>query len=179
MKRLYYITKSIDAAERLSERLKEEGIDDSHFHVLGKDKANIVRHHLRSTTPIQELDIIRSGERGVMLGITVGVLLITYISFFTTLGSDIHLFWKLAAVLLFACFGAWVGGLVGVNTENYKIKRFHRHIEQGSYLLLIDIKREEQARVMTIASAFSSIREAGMGSTIDHPFTDETVIYKT
>ena len=170
MKRLYYLTDNIDAAERLSETLHNEGITDWNFHVLGKDKANIVRHHLHSTTPIQELDIIRQGERGILFGFLAGVLLMGYVVMFTMTGSYLSWVTQVASILLFACFGAWVGGMVGVSTENYKIRRFHKDIEEGNYLLLIDVSREQQARIERITGYFSSIRKAGEDTTIILPF---------
>lgn len=170
MKRLYYLTDSIDAAERLSDRLHEEGITDWNFHVLGKDKANIVRHHLHATTPIQELDIIRSGERGMLAGFTVGILLTCYVAVFTSFGASLNWMGQAAGILLFACFGAWVGGLAGVSSENYKIRRFHNDIENGSYLLLIDVSRDQKARVESIVSKFSVIRKEGEDTTVIHPF---------
>jgi len=88
MKRLYYLTESIDAAEKLSERLHSEGITDWNFHVLGKDKANIVRHHLHSTTPLQELDIVRSGERGILMSLAVGIFFVVVL--FTVFGEGFH-----------------------------------------------------------------------------------------
>jgi len=170
MKRLYYLTDSIDAAERLSDRLHQEGITDWNFHVLGKDKANIVRHHLHSTTPIQELDIIRSGERGVLIGFTVGILLTCYVALFTSFGSGLSWVGQVAGVLLFSCFGAWVGGLAGVSNENYKIRRFHKDIESGNYLLLVDVSRDQKARVEAIVSKFPVIRKEGEDTTIVYPF---------
>jgi len=170
MKRLYYLTDSIDAAGRLSDRLHREGITDWNFHVLGKDKAKIVRHHLHSTTPIQELDIIRSGERGVLIGFAVGILLTCYVALFTSFGGNLNWIWQAAGVLLFSCFGAWLGGMVGVSSENYKIRRFHKDIENGSYLLLVDVAQGQTAQVENAVASFSSIHRAGEDTTIIHPF---------
>ena len=91
---------------------------DWHFHVLGKDKANVIRHHLHGATPLQELDIIRSGERGVLLGLCVGMLATAFVSSFTSLGQYMTLVSQIATVVGFSLFGAWLGGLVGVSTEN-------------------------------------------------------------
>ena len=173
MKRLYYLTESIDAAEKLSDRLHDEGITDWNFHVLGKDKANIVKHHLHSTTPLQELDIVRSGERGILVGLVVGVFFVAILSLFTTFGEGLHWLWLLAAVMLFAFFGAWLGGLVGVSTENYKIKQFHKYIEEGEYLMLIDVDGMQKPLVESIITReFVGIRKAGEDTTLITPFAN-------
>lgn len=171
MKRLYYLTESIDAAEKLSERLHSEGITDWNFHVLGKDKANIVKHHLHGTTPLQELDIVRSGERGILAGLAVGIVFVAILMLFTVFGEGLHWLWSLAAVMLFALFGAWLGGLVGVSTENYKIKQFHKRIEEGEYLMLIDVNGMQKTLVESIVTReFVDIRKAGEDTTFISPF---------
>ena len=170
MKRLYYLADTIDAAERVSDRLHEEGITDWNFHVLGQDKAQIVRHHLHSTTPLQELDIIRSGERGVLIGLTIGLLLTGYIALTSSVGAQLNWMGQVASIILFGLFGAWVGGLVGVSTENYKIQRFHQDIENGRYLLLIDVNRSQKSDVEGVLADFSHITKAGEDTTFINPF---------
>jgi hypothetical protein len=44
-------------------------------------------------------------------------------------------------------FGAWVGGLVGIDSENNKLKRFHDDIEAGKYLVLIYARKGMGERV--------------------------------
>jgi hypothetical protein len=63
-----------------------------------------------------------------------------------------------------------VGGLAGVSTENYKIKRFHKDIENGRYLLLVDVSRDQKARVEAVASNFSAVSKEGEDTTIVYPF---------
>jgi hypothetical protein len=172
MKRLYYLTDSVDTAERVSDRLHQDGISDWNFHVLGKDKAQLVRHHLHGTTPIQELDIVRSGERGVLMGIGIGILVTTYIAFFTSLGASLNWLALSGLVFLFACFGAWLGGLVGISTENYKIRRFHKDIDAGRYLLLVDVSADQRQNVESVMATFSGITKAGEDSTLVNPFSD-------
>jgi hypothetical protein len=171
MKRLYYLTDNIDTAERVSDRLHKEGITDWNFHVLGQDKAQIVRHHLHSTTPIHELDIIRSGERGVLIGFAIGILVTCYFALYTQVGASLHWLWLMAAIVLFSCFGAWVGGMVGMSTENYKIQRFHRDIRDGRLLLLVDVKADQKAGVESVIASFPGVAKAGEDSTFINPFS--------
>ncbi len=175
MKRLYYLTDNIEAAEQLSERLHKDGMIDWNFHVLGKDKATIIKHHLHSTTPLQELDIIRSGELGVIAGLAVSALLVPVIMI-SNFGQNVHWLWLAAAVGFFACFGAWVGGLIGISSENYKIKKFHNHIEAGHYLLLIDVDALQKSLIEAIVTKqFTSIWKAGEDTTVISPFQTTTI----
>lgn len=170
MKRLYYLTHDINAAERVSEKLHQQGVSDWHFHVLGKDKANMIKHHLHLATPLQELDIIRSGERGALIGFGMGILLTGGLVMLPSYSSSLGLFTQVAMVLLFSLFGAWVGGLVGVSNENYKIRRFHDYIEHGQFLLMIDVERSQRPLVQSVVASFAEVRKAGEDTTITTPF---------
>jgi len=78
--------------------------------------------------------------------------------------------------MLCASFGAWLGGLVGVSTENYKIKQFHKHIEEGEYLMLIDVDAMQKTLVESIvAREFAGIRKAGEDTTLISPFAKAAI----
>ena len=65
----------------------------------------------------------------------------------------------------------WIGGLIGVSTENYKIKKFHNHIEAGQYLLLVDVSAMQKPLVESIVTRqFTSIWKAGEDTTVISPF---------
>lgn len=170
MRRLYYLTKNINVAEKVSDRLHEEGVTDWNFHVLSKDKANVIRHHLHSATPLQELDIIRSGERGVMVGFLVGIIVTAIMALFTSVGEFMNLVSQIATVVLFSFFGAWLGGLIGVSSENYKIRRFHNDIENGAFLIMVDVSRDQKRAVREVIGEFDQIFEAGEDTTLINPF---------
>lgn len=170
MKRLYYLSNNIDVVEKLSDTLHERGITDWNFHVMGKDNADMIRHHLHTTTPLHELDIVRSGERGVLLGLIIGLCITTYVTLFTTFGESMGFIAQLGSVALFSLFGAWLGGLVGVSTENYKVRRFHSDIEDGSFLIMVDVKRAQRLEVESVIESFHEIQRAGEDSTFISPF---------
>jgi hypothetical protein len=175
MKRLYYLTDNVDVAKRMSDRLHHEGITDWNFHVLGRNKAQIVRHHLHSTTPLQELDIVRSGGRGVLIGFVTGILLTGYVALFTSFGEQLNWMGQLASIVLFSMFGAWVGGLAGMSSENYKIRRFHRDIVKGNLLLLVDVVPSQVAAVENIVMQFPEVRKGGEDTTFINPFAKPLV----
>jgi len=175
MKRLYYLSNNIDVVEKLSGKLHQKGITDWNFHVMGKDKADMVRHHVHTTTPLHELDIVRSGERGVLAGFLVGLLLTCYVALFTSFGASMGLIAQAASVVLFVMFGAWVGGLVGVSTENYKIRRFHSAIDAGNFLIMVDVKQDQRRDVEDVIDMFHDIQRAGEDSTFVSPFDRPTV----
>jgi hypothetical protein len=171
MRRLYYLTENINSAEKLSDCLHAKGIADRNFHVYGKDKAQIVKRHLKATTPLYELDIIRSGERGTLAGFFVGAIVIAVLMAVTNFAQSLHWGWIVGGVALFTLFGAWIGGLIGVSTKNYKTKKFQNNIEAGQFLLIIDVNMSQSKLVKAIvAEQFDDIKRAGEDTTIVSPF---------
>jgi hypothetical protein len=52
-----------------------------------------------------------------------------------------------AVVVVFTLFGAWVGGLTGIDKENKKLRRFHEDIQAGKYLILIYARKEQEDKI--------------------------------
>ena len=75
MRRLYYIADDLPTTRAISETLHDEGITDWNFHVVAKDEDGLYRHHIHSATPIQQLDIVHTGERFALIGAAVGLAL--------------------------------------------------------------------------------------------------------
>ena len=74
MKRLYYLTKSIECAEKVSNELHRKGVTDWNFHIIGKNKENLDEHHLRRASYFfHERDGYRMAERGAMIGVIAGL----------------------------------------------------------------------------------------------------------
>lgn len=171
MKRLYYLTHHIEAVDSISKTLHEAGISDWNFHVLSKDKAGLTTHRIHSTTPLHERDIIRSGERGALIGVTVGLCGAMIVAATNMLPSS-ALGYLLMATLVFVCtmFGAWVGGFLGIQTENYKVRQFHDELEDGQYLLMIDVDASHEDTIRKLMSLCHDATPMGDDTTLITPF---------
>ena len=81
--------------------------------------------------------MLRDGFIGANLGFITGVLAAGAVMLTKPFGPEtpgvVYFFLVVVATL----FGAWVGGLIGMDSENRKLRRFHDDIEAGKYLLLI------------------------------------------
>lgn len=173
MKRLYYLCNSIDRTERISDDLHSLGVSDWNFHVMSRDKKGLTKHHLHSTnTLIHERDIIRIGERGLLIGVCAGIFAI--FSFFFVM-PDAPFRLASSALLLFICLafglsGGLLGALIGLAMENAKIKRFHNDLDAGNCLLMIDVRKHDAERVETMMALQQSMLAVGEGSSIINPF---------
>ncbi len=137
MKCIYYLAPTLDETHRISQDLREAGVHDFFLHVVSKDEAGLKRVKLQSSNYLETLDLLRDGFIGATVGLILGVIGTALLMYFEPFGSGVPSFVYLALVLVATLFGAWEGGLFGVDTQNQKLKRFHDDIESGNYLLLI------------------------------------------
>lgn len=144
MRRLYYLTRSLDSTESISRDLHEEGISNWRFHVVSKDEAGLYKRHIHSANYLQKLDIIRSAEVGALIGFGFGLAMSAALMTTAMFGSDLSWMVYAGVVAVFALFGSWVGGIWGLGHENYKIRQFHDALEAGRYLIMIDVHRDEK-----------------------------------
>jgi len=169
--RLFYITNNIDSLEQITQDLKEAGVGYNEYHVLSKDEDGIARRNLHSASFVDRYDLIHSGERGLLIGLLAG--LVFAFGLVIIQPFDISIGWVgfLSAIAMFSCFGAWVGGMVGLSTENYKIVDFHQDIENGKYLLMVDTTKErEQLVTELMAQKHPEAELGGIDDTITNPF---------
>ena len=137
MKCLYFLTPALKSAHTISDDLHAVGVDDWYIHVISKDEAGLKKHSIHSSNYIETMDIVRSGLTGAFAGFAVGVLGAVVLASLQPFGPNVPVVAYAGVVVLATFFGAWEGGLVGVSTENKKLKPFHDDIEAGKYLFLI------------------------------------------
>ncbi|MEE8496390.1 MAG: hypothetical protein V3S21_07920 [Xanthomonadales bacterium] len=137
MKCMYYLAPSLLSAHKISERLKDLGIADWFVHVISKDEAGLKKEHLHSANWLETHDLLRNGFIGANIGFIVGVLAAGAVMLFKPFGPQTSGVVYFFLVVVATLFGAWVGGLTGIDRENRKLRRFHDDIEAGNYLLLI------------------------------------------
>lgn len=179
MRRLYYLTEDLATTKAISETLQDEGISDWYFHVLCRDEAGLYQHHIHSANTLQQLDVIHTGERWAMIGAAVGLAagLVAYSTEALPWGAS----WTMVVImaLVGGFFGAWQGGMVGMSRENYKIEPFHDDIENGSYLIMVDVNPESRPRVREIMNmGFPKVRFCGKDSTFVNPFKQARHVYQ-
>jgi len=137
MKCMYYLAPSLVSTRQISDDIHAVGIDDWHVHVISKDKAGLKNDKIHSSNWLETKDLLRNGFIGANIGFIVGVLGAAILLMFKPFGPNFPAIANIFVVVVATLFGAWVGGLVGIDSENQKLKRFHEDIEAGNYLILI------------------------------------------
>ncbi len=176
MKRLYYLSQDLDDTRRIAEDLHSAGITDWNFRVICKNPEGLYQHHIHSANPLQRLDVIHCGEQGALIGGAVGLLLASILMVIDPPGYPMDL--KMFALITCICsmIGIWLGASGGLTRQNYKIARFHEKIEAGQFLLIIDVKKAQEAAVKETMARHTCARKAGEGSSFTNPFIDEEAL---
>lgn len=146
MRTLYYLMDTLQTAEAAVDMLHRLEISDDGYFIVSKDHDGVRRHHLHEATAIDETDLIHSGERGAIIGGLCGLLFALWIAIFQPLGLEMGLGAFLFVSAVIGCFGAWVGGMVGISHDNYKLVPFHDAIADGKYLLVVNVREAAKAR---------------------------------
>lgn len=150
MKRLYYLCDQMISVESISKELQELGVGYWNFQVICNDEAGLKKRHIHSASPLEKLDIIHSGERGALMGFSAAIFITLAMYIFAPFSQQLGLGIFALIIMLITLFGAWVGGMVGVSHENYKISQFHHDIEAGKYLIIVDVKKEQESQIKEI-----------------------------
>ena len=144
MKCLYYLAPDLDSTHRISDDLHEVGVLDWFLHVISRDEAGLKREHIHSSNYLETTDILRDGIIGANLGFIGAVIAAALVMFFEPFGPETPKVIYFFVIVVFTLFGAWVGGLTGIDNENKKLKRFHDDIEAGKFLILIYAGKEKE-----------------------------------
>jgi hypothetical protein len=175
MKCLYYVVPSLVSTHDISDDLHEVGVADFFVHVISKDEAGLKRQHVHSSNYLETLDVVRDGLLGGILGLIVGVTGVWALRYFDPIGVEIPNIVAYIIVGVVTLFGAWEGGLVGIDAENHKLKRFHDDIEAGRYLVLIYAFSEQEERIQKMMSErHPESRLAGSDRHFINPFRSPT-----
>jgi hypothetical protein len=138
MRRIYFLSPDLATTHKIVDELRSEGINDSDIHILAK-----------RDTPLEDLpeagisiktDFLPAVERGIALGGTTGLLaglIGLRLAGFAIAGGPI-----LGLIMAGATIGSMMSGLIGMNAGNTRLKQFEEAIEQGEFLILVDIPKE-------------------------------------
>ena len=152
MKCLYYIAPTLKSTQEVADDLNQVGVFEWLIHVIARDEAGLKRERLHSSNYLETTDLIRDGLIGAGLGFVGAILALAMMMVFEPFGPDAPSVLYFFLFLVLTGFGAWVGGLTGLDNENRKIRRFHDNIEQGEFLLLIYALKEHEDEIRDVMS---------------------------
>jgi len=149
MKRIYFLSPDLETSRRIVDDLLLARIEERHIHVLAKRGTAL--QDLPEATLMQKSDFVPAVQRGMALGggtgILAGLVAIALPGASPVIAGGI----VLASTLAGAGMGAWLGGMVGMNIGNTRLRRFEKAIEGGELLVMVDVPmarvEEVEARI--------------------------------
>ena len=139
-RRLYILVPTLNEAEKIADELLLKRICIHHIHAITKEGQDLGT--LPQATLIQRLDILHSLLIGAAIGGVIGIIagLIVFGMLNVPLGGGL-----LATTLIGAVLGAFFSSMMGLMLPNVHLKHFRGALDEGQYLLMIDVPKERVA----------------------------------
>lgn len=149
MKCIYFLAPTLASTREIADDLREIGVEDFYLHVVSRDESGLKQQQIQSSNYLETLDVLRDGFIGAVFGLLAGLAGVAALMYFEPFGPNVEVPTWAYIVLVGAAtlFGAWEGGLIGIANENRKLARFHDDIEAGRYLVLVYVRRHQEASV--------------------------------
>ena len=143
MRRLYFLLPDLDVAHKVVDELLLARVEERHIHIIAAEGVEL--GDLPEASLLQKSDFIPAMERGVALGGATGVL--AGLAALALPGIVVAGGAILGVSLLGAGMGAWLGGMIGMDVENTRVKAFQSAIEKGEILVLVDVPRDRVSEI--------------------------------
>lgn len=153
MSRLLYQADHLNELENTYEDLRMTGVADDHLHVIAKKQGRILRRGLNAANYWYKTDILNGASKGAICGFLAAIMLATVFLATDLFGSGYQAFGILATFVLLTAFGTWFGAFVGLQSKNHALKQFYHLVEEGKYLLLIDLTLAEETKIKQVMAS--------------------------
>mgnify|MGYP003386537390 CR=1 FL=1 len=142
MRRIHFLADDVEQVEQVSNLVHQQGISDWHFHVASKDPEHLDKRHIQAANIFQRTEILQGAMVGMGLALCIAFFVLGW---FVENGMFIEReivqpkAYFIGAVLL----GLVVGCITGLNIQSATIRRYHTAIDEGLYLVMIDVPKEK------------------------------------
>jgi hypothetical protein len=149
-RRLYFLLPDLGSAIKTANDLLLARIEDRYMHFLAKRGRSLGQLH--EANYLQKSDAVHGAELGFVIGGVGGFLIGIYIYLTPPDGVTLQLVTVLIGTVIGAVFGAWAASLVAMSVPNSRLKPFHKAIDAGKILLMVDIEPSRIQEVQDLVS---------------------------
>ena len=146
MRRLYFLLPDLETTHKVVDELLLARVEERHIHVIARE--GVPLGDLPQASLVQKSDFVPAMERGVALGGASGVL--AGLTALAMPGVVVAGGALLAMGLLGAGMGAWLGGMIGLDVGNSRIRQFESAIRAGQVLVLVDVPKERVEEIQQL-----------------------------
>lgn len=151
---LKFLLPDIKVANQASEALLLARIDNKNICFLAKPGTDLGK--LQAASTLESTDMINGGQRGLLVGASVGLLFGLYAHYFQPwITESMNVHWMVlvgALMLLGAILSAIAATLFGTNFFNRDLKKYKSKIDEGAILMIVSApfqRREEITKVVS------------------------------
>jgi hypothetical protein len=172
MKCLYYLSSTIGSTHTIASDIQATGVNHWFLHILSKDTAGVKKNQLHSGNFIEQLDVMRDGILGAMIGLITGLVVVAFISYKQYFPPEIPDVTYFFVIMIITMFGAWEGGLLGITNESKKLAAFQNDLNAGKYLILVYARgNQEDVIISMMKKKHPNIRLVGNDSSFFNPLS--------
>lgn len=177
MIQVQFLLESMAECEDIDHDLEFVGINSDDIHYLSKNSQEFAGHNVHQASLFEERDILHSGLQGAIIGLIVGILLSILIKILQPLGWQAQWYNFVFITVLSTGFSTWLGGLIGIGYENYKITDFHQYLIKGKTLLMVYLRPTDEQKVLKMMSAkHPDVRYLATKEALDNPFNSAKLV---
>lgn len=144
MQRLYFLTPDLDTTVSIAHELDDLQLTRDEVHVVGKDWQHLADRGVNNATLRQTSDVVNAALRGLKYGVPLGCLLGLIVYYFLPgdYGGPGLVVPVLGMGVFGGLFGIWSSTMIGVSVHDAKVDKFERELEQGAFLMMVDVREE-------------------------------------
>ena len=150
MRRLYLLSPDQRSCRSIVDELRDAGVPEAHLHVVASASEEL--QGLPQATAWQTTELGHGIAIGLGLGGLAGLLAGLIGQRLPPPGFEVSDLVVVLSTLAGAVFGALVSALMKRHEHNRRLNRFHREIDAGAVLLMVDVARSELKPVRSIVA---------------------------
>lgn len=163
MKRHFYVSDDLDDLDRIEEELETRGVHRPQIHVFSRDDSGVETHdHLHNMESLFKKDLVHGTIVGTWIGIAAAALVLIVVSY-TSLPETYTWVPFIFLALVLLGFGAWSGGLWGIQEPHHDYKRFEKQLREGKHVFVVDADPEQEAVLERVVEKHPRLQLAGTG----------------
>jgi hypothetical protein len=151
---LKFLLPDIKTANQASEALLLAKIDNKNICFLAKPGTNLGELQVANT--LESTNIINEGEKGILIGATIGLMVGLYTHFFQPwITASMHVHWMVlvgAIMILGAALSAIGAAVFGVNFFNDDLAKYKSKIDEGAILMIVSAPFQRSSEITKIVS---------------------------
>ncbi|WP_299177752.1 hypothetical protein [uncultured Neptuniibacter sp.] len=148
MRRLVFLAPQAQQVQSVVADFIAMGIEKESIHTIADDASRLEKLHFRPATVVETTELENDMDWGMVagggFGLAAGLMVTTALG---PVGTVVTGGAVIASSLLGIGIGGWLGKMVGEETPLHLLEKYKHALEQGCFLVMVDIPAERMSEV--------------------------------